>query len=83
MLSRILTRSCFSVRTFFHGSFVFLKISATLAIVKSVGIICDKSFHSSGMDTVADSTGLGEKMEAYCFSLGVLIIIKEYFPFSI
>ena len=68
MLSRILTRSCFSVRTFFHGSFVFLKISATLATVKICrDSICDKSFHSSGMDTVADSTGLGEKMEAIVF----------------
>ena len=40
-----------------------------LVMVKSVGVIFDKSFHSIGIDTVAKSTGLGENIDAIVFPL--------------
>ena len=59
MLSKILLISCFSSMTVFHGS-PFLMAAGTFNKLKSVGTIDDNSFHSIGIDTVAEAVGLTE-----------------------
>jgi hypothetical protein len=68
--SRILFKSCFFFIIFIHGfdTFLFI-ILGTLRIVKSVGTTFDKSSHLIGTETVAESIGLGEKIDAIVFPL--------------
>ena len=59
MLAKILSISCFCSRIVFHGS-PFLGADGTFSKLKSVGTIDDNSFHSIGIDTVAEAVGLTE-----------------------
>jgi len=69
MLSKILLISCFCSRIVIHG-FPFLMAAGTFNKLKSVGMIDDNSFHSMGIETVAEA-----KM---CTRIGISITGRFY-----